>query len=94
MQIEYDLLTGAIKCNEDECPISMEDSIGEYVYRINGVDADVIFLETAPKWWAINPGLCEANPGWCEILSIMPKLARTEDIIRSIMELGELEGGH
>ncbi len=94
MQIEYDLLTDAIKSSEDERPISMEDSIGQHVYRINGGEADVIFLETAPKWWATDRGLCAAMPGWCEILSIMPKRARTEDIIRSIMELGELEGGH
>ena len=94
MQIEYDLLASAIKCREDDCPISMEDSIGQGVYRINGRDADVIFLETAPSLWSTEQSLSEAVPGWCEILSIMPKQARTEDIIRLVMELGELEGGH
>lgn len=93
MQIEYDLLARLIKSDASECPISMDDSIGKHVYRINGTDADVIFLETAPRWSTKDLEMGEQTSGWCEILSIMPKRARTDDIIRLIMTYGELEGG-
>jgi hypothetical protein len=53
--------------------------VGPYVRQIFGSRADVIYIDV--------------GQGCCEILSINPRAGLTEDILREVIKVSELEGG-